>query len=68
MRTLSSADFGVYGGMYFFLPGSSDGASVMLSFGLLLLLLLLLLSSPRVTSYNFRVKKTTINNNKKPKN
>ena len=67
MRTLSSADFGVYGGMYFFLPGSSDGASVMLSFGLLLLLLLLL-SSPRVTSYNFRVKKTTINNNKKPKN
>ena len=32
-RTLSSADLGVYGGMYFFLPGNSDGASVMLSLG-----------------------------------
>jgi hypothetical protein len=36
LRTLSSADFGVYGGIYFFFPGSSDGASVMFSFGLLL--------------------------------
>ena len=34
-RTLSRADLGVYGGMYFFLPGSSLGASVIISLGLL---------------------------------
>ena len=32
-RTLSRADLGVYGGMYFFLPGSSLGASVITSLG-----------------------------------